>query len=247
MKILLLDIETAPNLAYVWGLFKETINIDQIANSGYVLCWSAKWLGERNVHFSSLQHTSSRAMLAKVHRLLNQADAVVHYNGKAFDIPTLNKEFVTHHMKPPSPYKQVDLLQVVRAEFAFPSKKLDYVAQTLGLGKKIRHPGFQMWVRCMRKDPLAWRAMEAYNRRDVAILEKLYNRLLPWIRVHPNHGTFVNDTVCPNCGEKALQSKGLAATQLLLYRRYVCKACGFHCRGNRTVTTNRDRRVSIAP
>ncbi len=53
MKILLLDIETSPNLAYVWGLFKQNVAINQIKESGSVLCWAAKWYGSRDVMFDS--------------------------------------------------------------------------------------------------------------------------------------------------------------------------------------------------
>lgn len=55
MKILLLDIETAPNTVYTWGLFKQNIAINQIESPGYILCWAAKWLGDDRMFFSSLR------------------------------------------------------------------------------------------------------------------------------------------------------------------------------------------------
>ena len=86
-----------------------------------------------------------KTMPKGIHGLLNDADAVVHYNGTKFDIPTLNKEFLLHSFNPPSPYKQIDLLRVVRSNFRFPSNKLDYVAQRLNLGKKHEHEGHELW------------------------------------------------------------------------------------------------------
>lgn len=76
-------------------------------------------------------------MLKQIHALLNEADAVVHYNGAKFDIPTLNKEFILHGLPPPAPYKQIDLLRTARSQFKFPSNKLDYIAQALDLGKRL--------------------------------------------------------------------------------------------------------------
>ena len=93
MKILLLDIETAPNTAYVWGLWKQNISISQIVDSSSMLCWAAKWLDSPEVMFSSIL-MGKKGMLKEIHKLLDQADAVVHYNGSRFDIPTLNKEFL---------------------------------------------------------------------------------------------------------------------------------------------------------
>src|SRR5689334_1617862 len=101
MRILLLDIETAPNLAYVWRLWKENIGVDQITNSGYVLCWTAKWLGEKAVEFESIPASGAKRMMRRLHKLLEEADAVITYNGIDFDLPTVNEEFVQLGMKPP--------------------------------------------------------------------------------------------------------------------------------------------------
>lgn len=248
MRILLLDIETAPNLAYVWGIFKENIPIQRIVASGYVLCWAAKWYGEEKIHFESVRNKTSKSMLINIHKMLSQADVVIHYNGKAFDIPTLNKEFVTHGFKPPSPYKQIDLLQIVRATFRFPSNKLDYVSQALGLGEKVRHPGFEMWVQCMAKDKQAWAEMEKYNRQDVALLESLYDRLKPWIRTHPNHGAYSDVTCCPKCGSEDFMRNGNAYTATGKYQRFQClnKACGGWFRGHKSQNFNKERMLNIA-
>ena len=232
MKILLLDIETAPNTAHVWGLFDQNIAINQIQASGYTLCWTAKWLGSKELMFESVQDKRSpKVMLKRIHMLLDQADAVVHYNGKKFDIPTLNKEFVIFGMAPPSPYKQVDLYHSVRRAFRFPSNKLDYITQALGLGQKVRHPGHTLWTDCMKNDPAAWRKMEKYNRQDVKLLEKLYDRVLPWITNHPNVGAYDGITCCPNCGHTHLQHRGTAITRDTQYERYQCMSCAKWARG----------------
>jgi DNA polymerase elongation subunit (family B) len=244
LKILLLDIETAPNIAYVWGLFKENIPIQRIINSGYVLSWAAKWLGEKAVFFNSEHKTSQKRMLKHIHRLLDEADIVIHYNGKSFDIPTLNKEFVKAGLHPPSPYKQIDLYQVVKAVFRFPSNKLDYVLQALKLGKKVRHPGFEMWVKCMAGDPTAWKQMERYNRGDVTELEKLYRRLLPWIKPHPN--VAVTGDACPHCGKRKLVKRGYyrmaAGTE---YQRFECGNCHAWSRGATPFKRIKGRIVSL--
>ncbi len=247
MKILLLDIETAPNVAYVWSLWKENIPLDRVVASGYVLCWAAKWYGEKEVRFDSLYQSSERTMVRRIHRLLDEADAVIHYNGKSFDIPTLNKEFVLQRLGPPRPYKQLDLLHVVRDAFRFPSNKLDYVVRALGLGQKVRHTGFEMWVKCMNKDAAAWREMEKYNRHDVVVLERLYDRLKPWIKSHPNYGVHDDKACCPNCGSESYQRRGFQTTRVMRYPRYQCCACGTWFRGSKSLPMERtDRLVNIA-
>ena len=168
-------------------------------------------------------------MLAEIHGLLSEADAVVTYNGARFDVPTLNKEFVLYGMSPPAPYKQIDLYKTVRSQFRFPSKKLDYVAQALGLEGKFKHGGHQLWVGCMNNKPEAWAQMEEYNIQDVEVLEQLYDRILPWIKNHPNVGLYNEDgsrLVCPHCGGSRYQQRGFAFTQTRKYKRFQCQSDG---------------------
>lgn len=240
-RYLILDIETSPHQAFVWGLFRQNIATSQVLNTGAVLCWSAKWLDEKGVRFQSVLQGRKR-MIRGIHRLLNQADVVVTYNGNSFDLPTLEKEFVLQGLSPVRPYKSVDLCKVVQKQFRFASSKLDFVCQALGLGKKVRHAGFDLWVRCMAKDPVAWRTMERYNRRDVTILERLYERLKPWVHSHPNVATITDDDCCPLCGSARYQRRGKAFTSVLSYPRYQCQDCGRWFRGAHSLPTERKDR-----
>ena len=239
MKILLLDIETAPNTVFSWGLYNQNISIDQIAKSGYTMCWAAKWLGEKEIYYSGLDTDSNRNMIRKMHKLLNEADAVITYNGNRFDLPTLNKEFAKLNLKPPAPYKRIDLLVTARNQFRFVSNKLDYVAKFLGLGSKVKHKGMELWLGCMNKDPASWKIMQSYNKQDVLLLEKVYNKLLPWIPNHPNRSVFDGEFKCPNCGSTHVQKRGFARTAAGKYQQYQCQAdgCGSWFRDNKNLLT----------
>jgi len=233
LKILLLDIETSPNTAHVWGLYNQNVGLNQLMESSYVMCWAAKWLGEKEVHFSSMMETTHRKMIKKIYKLLDEADAVIHYNGTKFDIPTLNKEFLLLGLTPPSPYKEIDLLRTSRSKFKFPSNKLDYVAQALGLGEKVKHIGHELWIRCMNKDKQAWDMMKKYNIQDVVLLEKVYEKMLSWIRNHPNQNGYHAGVVCPNCGSSNLIKRGLSCNTNTVYQRLRCKDCGKWSRSNK--------------
>lgn len=233
MKILLLDIESSPNTAHVWGLWQQNVSINQLMESSYVLCYAAKWLNDDKIIFDSVHKSKPKKMLKGIHGLLDEADAVVHYNGTKFDIPTLNKEFLLHRYSPPSPYKQIDLLRVVRSQFRFPSNKLDYVAQRLDLGKKQEHEGHELWVKCMNGDRNAWQRMQDYNIQDVVLLEDLYNTILPWIKNHPNQNLHSESICCPNCGQHNLQKRGTAISSTGTYQRYQCKSCGSWSQGTK--------------
>lgn len=235
MKILLLDIETSPNIVHTWGLFNQFIGLNQIVKSGHTLCWAARWIGEKSVMYSGLDVDSNKTMLKKMHKLLSEADAVVTWNGNRFDLPTLNKEFVKIGLGPPAPYKKIDLLQTARRQFRFTSNKLDYVAQFLGLGTKTQHKGHELWVGCMNKDSASWKVMQRYNKNDVVLLEKVYHRMLPWIHNHTNRSVFQEEFVCPNCGSKHFQKRGTAHTNAGVYQRYNCQKCGTWFKDNKNL------------
>ena len=63
MKILVVDIETRPSMAYVWRLWDENVGIDQIVKSGEMISWAAKWHGEKEVLFASTFHDGRKKMV----------------------------------------------------------------------------------------------------------------------------------------------------------------------------------------
>ena len=226
MRILTLDIETAPNLAYVWGLWDQNIAITQIEQAGEVICWAAKWLDEPDLIYRSLFHHGRRQMLTDIYALLSEADAVITYNGRKFDIPWLYAEFIGLGLTPPTPFKQIDLYTAVKKRFRLPSYKLDYVAQWLGLGKKTEHEGFELWERCMKDDADAWQTMRSYNLHDVELTEAVYNAIKPWIPNIPSFAAHTGEFVCPACGSADLVHEGHAYTLQGKFKRYRCRQCG---------------------
>ncbi len=191
-----------------------------------VLCSAYKWLGERKTNFTSEWTDGVDGMLEKMYNVIEEADAIVTYNGNRFDLPTLNKEFLLTGYRPPAPYKSVDLYRTVKNKFRFASNKLDHVAQQLGLGSKTDHYGFQMWLDVMDGNKKAQKLMETYNKQDVVLLEKVYDIVLPWIANHPNRSHHSGSAVCPNCGSKSLQHRGFAITAVGRQQRYQCQDCG---------------------
>jgi len=180
MKTLFLDIETTPMQVYAWGLWDQNISIDQIIKSTEMLCFGARWLGEKKVIFKSVHHDGKEEMLKELHKLMDEADVLVGWNSAAFDHKHINREFLEAGMAPPSPVKDLDLMSITKANFLFPSNKLDYVAQKLEVGAKVKHSGFKLWLDCMAGDKKAWKMMKEYQIQDVNLLLDLYDILLPW-------------------------------------------------------------------
>jgi DNA polymerase elongation subunit (family B) len=232
VKILILDIETAPNIAYVWRFFKENVGAKQVIQNSYMLSYAAKWLNEKGVFYEDLSNQREADMLNKLHPLLDEADIVVAHNGDGFDLPHIQGRFLMHNIKPPAPYKQVDTVKVAKKEFNFPSNSLEYLSNVLDLAiKKGQHkkfPGFELWLGVLRNDPEAWAEMKEYNIDDILVLEQLYLKMLPYMRYHPNVGVYgdAEKPVCPKCGSDHIQYRGYAHTQVGKFHRIQCQDCG---------------------
>ena len=52
VKTLVVDLETVPTEAYVWGLFDQNVGLSQIIKPGRIVSWAAKWLDSDEVEYS---------------------------------------------------------------------------------------------------------------------------------------------------------------------------------------------------
>jgi len=246
MKVLMLDIETAPNVAHVWGLWQQNVGLNQLLSSTEMMCFAAKWLDSKKVLFHSTHHDGKQQMVEAAHALLNEADVVMGWNSKSFDVKHLNREFLEAGLTPPSPFKQIDLMLAVKKQFRLPSNKLQYVSTLLGLAGKVSHSGHQLWIRCLAGEDKAWAEMKRYNIQDVVLLEELYEVLRPWITNHPSvslhNGT--EEQACPACGSQDLRREGYSYTSVGKFQRFQCSGCGKWSRGGKRVGSVEVREVA---
>ena len=230
MKTLLLDIETQPNLAWVWGMYKQHVNPAQLEKPKEILCFATEWLeAPYKPTFLAEWTVGRQGMAIGARALLDEADAVITYNGDRFDLPHLKALMLTEGLTPPSPYRSIDLYKTMK-QFELPFRKLGYVTELLGLSTKSETGGFQLWKDVMAGDLEAQRRMQGYNENDVTIMRDLYYRLLPWIKSPPNRLLYDDDEDIARCARPAcrgkLEKRGTRATGVGLYQRYRCTECG---------------------
>jgi len=227
-KILFIDIETAPLVSYTWGLWEQ--NVIDVKQDWYVMCFAYRWLGDRSatsVGFGTSR--SDRGVMHRIHKLLDEAKIVVAHNGDKFDIRKINARLAFHKFAPPSPYLTVDTKKVAKKYFGFDSNSLDNLGKYLGLGRKEKTGGFDLWLRCMAGDGKAIDNMMEYCANDVDLLHDVYMELLPWMSNHPNMSG--NQKACPKCSGKKLHRRGKARSiSGLEYQRFQCQDCGGWCR-----------------
>lgn len=199
-----------------------------------MLCFSAKWLGEKTILFYSEWEHGIEGMLKAAADLFEEADILVTYNGEKFDYPHFITEFLIHDIAPPPPPSHVDLYKFVRNKTRFFSNKLEHISSELGLGSKVEHEGFALWKKVMKGEEAARNRMQRYCIRDCALTERVYKKLRPFITNHPNIGHGHN---CPKCGSAKVHKRGERKTAHYAVQRYRCQKCGGWHEGTRRKIT----------
>lgn len=257
-KILIFDIETAPLLANVWSVWGANVgyNLDMLHSDWFMLTWSAKWLGEDKVYSAKISSEEvlvedDERIVKSLWNLVDEADIIVAHNAIKFDVKRMNTRFLYHGLPKPSSYKVIDTLRTARDNFNISSNKLDYLGEFLKVGKKMDTGGFKLWQGSLRGDVESIDKMSLYNDQDVLLLEKVYYKMLPWIKMPTNINLFnvLNDDKqrCGKCGSDDLVWGKTAPyyTNVNVYETCRCGKCGTLNRSRKTITTKdvRDKLV----
>jgi hypothetical protein len=239
INIVYLDIETAPQLGYSWGVWET--NIIEVYRDWYMLSFAVKINDGPTKAYALPDYkgykkdkTNDYLLIKDLWNILDGADVVVAHNADAFDVKKSNARFLVHKLPPPSPFKTVDTLKLARTKFRFDSNKLDDLCRYLDIGRKLPHEGKDTWLGCMSGDPKSWKTMVKYNKHDVDLLYEVYMRLRPWATNHPPIGVLVGrPEACPICGSDKLQARGTSVTRKHKYHRFHCQSCGGWSTGKR--------------
>lgn len=250
-RVLVIDIETAPMLGYVWSLWQQDVAINQIHSDWHVLSYAAKWLGEDKIFYRDQRNEkrieNDKPLLKEVWKLLDKADVVVGQNTKAFDVKKINARLLLNGLKPPSSYRQIDTKVEAKKNFALSSVKLEYMAKNIcpehSKDSHKRFPGFELWLQCMAGNKEAWKEMERYNKADVLATEALFWKMSPWINF--SFDAYIDDEspVCI-CGSTEFRFKGYQYNNHSKKKRWICKKCGKGTKSQKNLLS-KEKRASI--
>lgn len=248
-KCLVIDIETRPALAMVWELFGANVSLSQLQEAKSMMCFAAKWLHapKKEIMFHSAWGDGKTGMVEAAWKLLDEADAVVTYNGDKFDLRILQRHFIEEDLPPTRPFDSIDIYKKLKRVSSWTSHKLDHIVTELGLGSKLAHQGFDLWVGCMRGDPKCEALMERYNREDVWISEKLFHRVRSHLPHMPSVAAHIGETEgCPPCGSTRMEKVPEKwRTKTRVYDMFRCKDCGVYSRGSRCLPDTTTQRTAV--
>lgn len=255
VKVLVVDVETAPLEAFVWGLHEQNVGLEQIKTDWSIMSFSAKWLGapESEIFYCDNRNEADprddRKLLKVIHSLLDEADICLTQNGIKFDTKKLNARFILNGMPPVTSYRNIDTLRIAKKHFGFTSNKLAYMTSQLCTKyKKQDHsdfPGMKLWIECLKGNIKAWKSMEVYNKFDILSLEELYFVLAPWDKTI-QFNVYSDDAKerC-TCGNEEFQTKGYIYTNSAKYQRYVCTNCQKEYKDNYNLLAKTKRKAML--
>jgi len=230
---LFFDIETSPNIGLFWEAgYKKNITTDNIIRERAIICICYKWEDEKEVY--SLQWDSKqcdKTMLKKFIEVANTSNEMVGHNGDKFDLAWIRTRCLFHHIEMFPTYVTIDTLKVARSKFRFQSNRLNYIAEYLGLGNKIKTE-FNLWKDILlNKDKIAMEKMIKYCKKDVTLLEQVFKALRGHMTAKTHYGVvFGQDRgSCPECGSDDLIRNNQVVTATGLTRiQYKCKTCNHY-------------------
>lgn len=232
-KRLYFDIETSPNIGFFWQSgFKLNIGYQNILKERSIICICYKWEGDKEVHGLTWdKKQSDKKMLQDFIKVVDSADELVGHNGDKFDLAWIRTRCLYHGIQMFPNYVTIDTLKVARSKFKFNSNRLNYIADFLGIGQKIK-TDFDLWKDiALKNDQKAMDKMVKYCKMDVILLEKVHQHLSTHIPFKTHYGVkFGADRgSCPNCGSDELlkhSDRVLASgTKRIVYK---CKTCNHY-------------------
>ena len=234
-KRLIFDIETSPNIGWFWGAsWKTSIGTHQILEERKVICVSYKWENEDTVyrlHWDDDKDDTE--LLREFTKVLRTADEVIAHNGDKFDIPWLRTRCLIKKLSFPAYVKSLDTLLKVRNGFNFQSNRLDYIAEIMGLGNKIKIDPEVWKVVCFvphhtKEYKAGLKEMLEYCDYDVVLLEKVYHGLVRYIKPNTHVGVWAGKKAhsCPQCGAEDVEFvKNNVTIGGIIKRQMSCKTC----------------------
>lgn len=230
------DIEVTPNIGVFWQpSYSTSITYDQILQERQIICLSAKkeggkvfnlaWDAPKDLKdFIFGKNDRDRKIIEEFAKIARETDDLVAHNGDRFDWKWITARAIRLGIEMPKEIVSTDTLKEAKKHFRFNSNRLDYLAQYLGVGGKTNTGGLQLWKDVISGDKKALSKMVRYCNNDVIILEKVFNKLKPYIK----NKTAVSDDrmECAECGKRMSKQRERRLASGLKKVVLHCEKCG---------------------
>lgn len=213
----------------VWDIESTSLN----AVFGTILCIGYKWLGKPKVHVPSILDGNNGNMLSDKHlveefaTVFNTCDYHTTWYGERFDHPMVCSKLIKFGLPPLAPKPHLDLWKTARKRFKLHSNRLQAWEQFLGLENAKTPISFDAWLQAAHGDRKALATVKHHCKKDVLVLEEVFERMKPWLDCEPARGLMTGDHHgCPSCGSHDIERRGFKVAMTRMFQQFVCKGCG---------------------
>lgn len=232
IKRLFYDIETSYNVVKAWRAgYNLTITPEDIIHERAIITIAYKWEGDDTVTVLTWDNGDDSKVITEFIKVMGESDEMIGHNIDHFDTKFIMGRALKHGIIGLPKYQSTDTLKLARKHFLLNSNKLDYIAQLLGIGSKIRHRGMAMWDDIiLRNDLKALEEMVQYNVQDVRLTEEVYKRLIKYTQPTIHHGVINGGEThsCPECGKMEASLEKTYVSKVGTQTRLMKCTCGTH-------------------
>jgi len=248
MKFLPIDIETAPMESFHWDKRTDFIASGFNEQETTILCASFRKPGKKietvsiadfNKKLTYRSVRKDKGVTKVLQELLtwcaDENIVVVYQNGDRFDLPKIIGRTVAHRL-PAIPRKfltTIDTMKKARV-LGMDYCNLDSMDKRLNGAGKVVTRGWHMWQEIVSRHSdhvtrtAALKEMTNYCEGDIESLERVFDRLLPYMDNLPNMNLWQGtQECCPACGsENTIYRSKPKHARVQSYRRMSCNDCG---------------------
>lgn len=193
-----------------WKASKKTwIDPSNVIQEKAIICICWKWEGDDEVHALTWDNGNDREMIREFLEVAEEADELVAHNGDRFDLKWFHTQCLQYDLDPIPEPKTVDTLVVARRRFYLNSNRLEYLGKLLFDEDKDK-PSFEVWKEItLNPDSDVLDDMVAYCKRDVRLLERVYNKMARFHKAKSHVGVLEGKPkwTCAHCGTENVRRK----------------------------------------
>lgn len=175
-------------------------------------------------------------MLREFAKVAHEADELIAHYGDGFDMPWFRTRCLVHGLTPLPAYKTIDTKAWASKYFYFNSNKLDYLGKIL-LNEQKLHTEWELWEKVLNHDDAALAYMVKYNKQDVKLLEKVWERLRFCVaaKTHAGVADGLGAWTCPHCAsDRVTKDKTRFTSQGRRQHQMKCSSCHSYYQINET-------------
>lgn len=166
----------------------EATNLD--ANRGHILCAAVKVSGIKQPYIARIDEFADfkdrmwydKTICQDIAEALAGLDMVVTQYGSRYDIPFVNSRLLYHKLPPLAPLMHCDIWRIARTHLALSSNRLETMSLFLHTKANKDHLDWETWERAAYGDKVSLDAIVDHCRRDVLVLEEIFEALKPFIK-----------------------------------------------------------------